>query len=102
MMDGGAAAPRSSGKVCLIGIRRSGAMPKPACFLLALLLTLLLLPSARAADIAPLDFFEKEVRPLLVAKCLDCHGVKKSKAGLRLTSREEVLKGGDSGAAAVP
>src|SRR5439155_9172072 len=44
-------------------------------------------------------FFEKEVRPLLQANCLSCHGAEaKIKGGLRLTSRADVLKGGDSGA----
>src|SRR5206468_9348509 len=37
------------------------------------------------------------------AKCGECHGAYgKVKGGLRLTSRESVLKGGDSGPAAVP
>jgi hypothetical protein len=48
------------------------------------------------------EFFEKEVRPLLVAKCLDCHGDVKPKGGLKLTSRADLLRGGDSGPAVVP
>ena len=44
-------------------------------------------------------YFEKNVRPLLVAKCLECHGDEEPEAGLRLTSREAILKGGDSGPA---
>ena len=48
------------------------------------------------------EFFEKNVRPLLVEKCWPCHGTNdKPKGGLRLTSRTNVLKGGDSGPAAV-
>jgi hypothetical protein len=47
------------------------------------------------------EFFEKEVRPLLVEHCLKCHGDKKPKGGLSLTSRDAILKGGDSGPAAV-
>lgn len=77
-------------------------MPDRASIPLTLFVVLALTASAKAADPAPLEFFEKEVRPLLIAKCLDCHGGKKTKAGLRLTSREEVLKGGDSGPSAVP
>src|SRR5687768_5127733 len=43
-------------------------------------------------------FFEKEVRPLLAAHCLKCHGADdKIKGGLRLTSREDLLRGGDLG-----
>ena len=51
-----------------------------------------------------IDFFEKKVRPLLVDHCLECHGADNNKirGGLRLTSRAEILEGGDSGAAVVP
>src|SRR5260221_13594879 len=48
-----------------------------------------------------LDFFEKQVRPLLAANCLSCHGPQKQEGGLRLDTREAVLKGGDEGPAAV-
>jgi hypothetical protein len=48
------------------------------------------------------DFFEREIRPLLVARCYKCHGENKPKSGLRLTSRASVLKGGDTGSAAIP
>jgi mono/diheme cytochrome c family protein len=49
----------------------------------------------------PVEFFEKQVRPVLAAHCLDCHGPKRRKAGLRLDSREAMLSGGDSGPAMV-
>jgi hypothetical protein len=55
---------------------------------------------ARAAepDAAGVEFFEKEVRPLLVEKCHECHGAKpKIKGGLNLTSRAGLLKGGETG-----
>jgi hypothetical protein len=61
--------------------------------------------SARAADPAgeAAEFFEKEVRPLLVARCQKCHGAgPKLKGGLNLTGRDLLLKGGDSGPAVVP
>jgi hypothetical protein len=48
------------------------------------------------------EFFETRIRPVLVEKCLGCHGPKKQSSGLRLDSREAVLKGGDSGPAVVP
>ncbi|HLY10397.1 MAG TPA: DUF1549 domain-containing protein, partial [Planctomycetota bacterium] len=49
------------------------------------------------------DFFEKKVRPVLIERCYSCHSVSsnKHKGGLLLDSRESILKGGDSGAAAV-
>ncbi len=41
--------------------------------------------------------FEQEIRPLLIAHCLECHGSEKQKGGLRLDSREALLSGGESG-----
>lgn len=48
-----------------------------------------------------LQQFETRVRPILEEHCLKCHGGAKQWAGLRLDSREAILKGGDSGPAAV-
>ncbi len=48
-----------------------------------------------------LQQFETHVRPILDEHCLKCHGSAKQWAGLRLDSREAILKGGDSGPAAV-
>ena len=53
------------------------------------------------ADEAGVEFFEKEIRPILAERCLKCHGDEKPKGGLRLTSREAVLAGGDTGPSAV-
>ncbi|MFT3882431.1 MAG: DUF1549 domain-containing protein [Gemmatales bacterium] len=44
-----------------------------------------------------LEFFEKQIRPVLTEKCLACHGAHVTKAKLRLDSREGVLKGSSSG-----
>ena len=49
-----------------------------------------------------LRFFETNVRPVLVEHCQKCHGDKKQWGGLRLDSREAVMRGGDTGAAIVP
>jgi len=51
---------------------------------------------------APGTSSEKEVMPLLQAKCLRCHGEKKRESGLDLRSRGTMLQGGDSGPAVVP
>ena len=48
--------------------------------------------SAQAADDGG-DFFESHVRPLLIAKCVECHGPKKQESGLRLDSRAHMLVG---------
>lgn len=50
---------------------------------------------------ADLDHFEKQVRPVLIDHCFECHGEKKQKGGLRLDSRAAVLAGGDLGPAIV-
>ncbi|MDB5338954.1 MAG: Protein of unknown function (DUF1553)/Protein of unknown function (DUF1549)/Planctomycete [Planctomycetaceae bacterium] len=52
---------------------------------------------------AEIEYFEKEVRPLLATHCYQCHSVgKKQKGGLLLDSREGLLTGGDTGPALVP
>jgi hypothetical protein len=56
--------------------------------------------SARAAE--DVAFFEKHVRPLLTERCLECHGEKKAKGGLRLDTRDGWAAGGDSGPAVIP
>src|ERR1700722_3413824 len=43
------------------------------------------------------EFFEAKIRPVLVDKCLSCHGPKKQQAGLRLDGREALLKGSENG-----
>ncbi|WP_205678716.1 PSD1 and planctomycete cytochrome C domain-containing protein [Aquisphaera insulae] len=47
------------------------------------------------------ETFERSVRPLLVERCIRCHGAEKASGGLRLDSRAAILRGGDSGPAAV-
>jgi hypothetical protein len=53
-------------------------------------------------DPAAVEFFEKSVRPILVARCFECHGPSKQKGGLRLDARAAVLAGGSTGPAVVP
>jgi hypothetical protein len=74
-------------------------MPPPRW---APVLAILVTPTAATADPAGDDFFEKSVRPVLVERCLGCHGAEKAKGGLRLDTRDGLLKGGDGGPAAVP
>jgi hypothetical protein len=46
-----------------------------------------------------IEFFEKQVQPILKAHCFKCHGEGKVRGGLRLTTRAGALKGGDLGPA---
>ena len=51
-----------------------------------------------------IEAFEKNIRPLLIKHCFECHSADadKLKGGLLLDSREALLLGGDSGPAIVP
>ena len=46
--------------------------------------------------------YAKDIRPLLEASCFRCHGAERPKAGVRLTSLESVLKGGEDGKIVIP
>jgi len=64
--------------------------------------------SLAAADTATafppdqIEFFEKSVRPVLAERCYDCHGVHKHQNGLRLDSRDAVIRGSDYGKVVEP
>lgn len=67
------------------------------------LIVMLVMPAFTAGQsFSPNDvvFFERRVRPVLIERCVKCHGPKKQESGLRLDSRAAILKGGDSGPAA--
>ena len=49
------------------------------------------------ADKQTEEFFEREVRPILVENCQSCHGAKKQEMSLRLDSSEGLRLGSDSG-----
>ena len=55
-----------------------------------------------ADDVAKMRFFENKVRPLLVAKCFECHSAKKTEGGLRLDTADAIQQGGESGPTVVP
>ncbi|HYL74392.1 MAG TPA: PSD1 and planctomycete cytochrome C domain-containing protein [Bryobacteraceae bacterium] len=68
------------------------------CVLLAVLT-----PSTYAATPLPNTpaFFETHIRPILATNCYSCHAASQL-GGLRLDSRDAILKGGKSGSAVVP
>lgn len=53
-----------------------------------------------ASIVSAVDF-DKEIRPLLQERCIDCHGEEKQKADLRLDAKAHAFRGGESGAAVV-
>jgi hypothetical protein len=75
-------------------------MTKPTIILIACLTTTLA-SAADDAQRAAMQFFEKEVRPVLVNRCYECHGEKKQKGSLRLDNIGFIKAGGDSGPALV-
>src|SRR5215218_5254908 len=79
----------------------TGIPPVPSFKRLCVAVLLLSSGPLRATP-ADRDFFENKIRPVLVEKCYSCHSAAKQKGGLRLDSREGILKGGASGAAAIP
>jgi Protein of unknown function (DUF1549)/Protein of unknown function (DUF1553)/Planctomycete cytochrome C/EF-hand domain pair len=64
-------------------------------------------PDPKSIDAPTADqlaFFEKKIRPVLVAHCNKCHSAEaeKIKGGLALDTRDGVRKGGETGPAVVP
>jgi hypothetical protein len=85
----------------MFGKAPGGAQRNPGAGRSLIFSVVFLLATAGLAESAPNPAvetaFEKHVRPVLVEHCWKCHGPKKQMAGLRLDSREAMLKGGDSG-----
>lgn len=72
---------------------------------LALAILGLCLPLAASAaepSREALEFFEKQIRPVLAENCFNCHNADKQKGNLRLDSRQAMLVGGDTGPVIVP
>jgi cytochrome c553 len=85
---------------------------KPNCWILvlALLASPIVLVSAKLTPEqihslpAPVDrkvSFDKEIRPLLENSCVKCHGNGKRKGEFNIDTRENLLKGGESGPAVI-
>lgn len=71
------------------------------CLVLALASNPLSQLSAAAPEDPGVELFEKQIRPLLIKHCYECHSTKEPNGGLILDTREGLSKGGDSGAVLV-
>ena len=62
------------------------------------------IPGHPAIALDDVEFFEKNVRPIFIERCYECHSSesKKLKGGLRLDSKHGWSVGGDTGPAIVP
>jgi hypothetical protein len=59
--------------------------------------------AAEPSAAAQMEFFERNIRPVLAEKCYSCHSAaEKIKGGLALDTRDGIRKGGDTGRAVVP
>jgi cytochrome c553 len=74
------------------------------CIVVALIAVEHRLPAATDSkpDAKSIEFFEKQIRPLLVARCVSCHGPTQQSSSLRVDSRDALVKGGNRGPAIVP
>ncbi len=70
--------------------------------LLLVALPVFVFRTSAAPTPAQIEFFEKNIRPVLAAECFECHSSAKKKGGLVLDTRDGVLKGGESGPAIIP
>ena len=78
--------------------------PHRSCFLATVFLCLLIFfnigHANNLSDTEKVEFFNSQVKPILEQNCFRCHGGgDEVKGGLQLTSRENILKGGDYGSA---
>ncbi len=72
--------------------------------LLIVLLAAVLTVSSAPRDVSaakPIDF-ERQIRPLLIKRCGECHGPAEQNSGLRLDAKYAAFKGGDGGPIITP
>ena len=77
--------------------RRDSGVAVVRYWALGILSSFVITNSSFAADATSLAFFENDIRPLLIQRCVKCHGPKKAESGLRLDTLEFARKGGDTG-----
>lgn len=71
-----------------------------------LLAILCIFPSQSSAKLPPAAkkkiVFQRDIQPILKRHCINCHGPKRQRGGLRLDSRAEALKGSNTGSVLKP
>ena len=87
---------RSLRSCSLVAARRPASGVRGVAQVTPLLMAGLMIGNLAPASADTIDF-ETQIRPLLVAKCGDCHGPDTQESGLRLDVRHRAFKGGDFG-----
>jgi hypothetical protein len=59
------------------------------------------IPFSGANDAGGNSFYALHIHPVLDAKCVSCHGIGSAKAGLRVDSYDDLMRGGKDGAVIV-
>ncbi|MBO0722697.1 MAG: DUF1549 domain-containing protein, partial [Blastocatellia bacterium] len=72
-----------------------------ACFSFAMFIAMRHGGAFASAQSFPQVSFDRDIRPIIAAHCLSCHGEKRS-GGLRLDARATAMRGGVSGPVIVP
>ncbi len=58
--------------------------------------------TAEEPSLEAIDFFESKIRPLLLNRCVECHGDSEPEGEFSLSSRDGLMRGGKLGPAVVP
>lgn len=80
-------------------MNRSRWIPRSA--FASLVLVCLAIGGSRTGAAEPVDYL-KQIKPLLTARCVACHGALKQEGGLRLDTAALAIRGGENGAAIKP
>ena len=62
----------------------------------------IMFPTSGPSGVSPDSFYAHHIHPVFEAKCIACHGAGSEKAGLRLDSYSDLMRGGKDGAVIVP
>ena len=93
-------------RILMMIARPAGSWQCVTFWLILAALAIVPLDVSAAEDLKPdpssIEFFEKEIRPVLLKNCVSCHGPTQQFSSLRVDSREALLKGGNRGPAVVP
>src|SRR5262249_57346407 len=54
-------------------------------------------PALASSQNSPQVSFDRDIRPIFAARCLNCHGEKKQSGGLRLDAKSPAMRGGQGG-----